>query len=161
MKLRSTTTNLMCYVTAVSREIEIRRQVDSVYIDFAKAFDTVPHILIISKMKYMGFPDRFMEWLWSYLSDRSAYVVVNSSQSRPFNITSGVPQLSFADDLKFYRSITSPLDHAALQDDINPVLIWCGDNGMRVNNNKCKIITFSRRCNPAYHEYSMEGKPLD
>lgn len=47
MKQRSTTTNLMCYVNTLSREVEHGQQVDSIYIDFANAFDTVPHILVI------------------------------------------------------------------------------------------------------------------
>ena len=185
MKHRSTTTNLMCYVSALSREIELRRQVDSVYIDFEKAFDTVPHLLVITKLKHMGFPAWFTEWLWSYLSDRSAHVMVNSARSRNFNITSGVPQgsvlgplifivfvndlssllssvkLSFADDLKIYRIIATVLDHATLQEDINTILVWCSDNGMRINGKKCKVISFSRRNNPTVHEYYMHNDLLD
>lgn len=63
MKRRSTTTNTKCYVSALSHEVEQRCQVDLVYVDFAKTFDIVPHI-----------------------------VVVNEARYRPFNITSGVPQ---------------------------------------------------------------------
>lgn len=185
MRHRSTTTNLMCYVTSLSREIESGNQVDAVYVDFAKAFDTVPHILIIDKLKRIGYPDWLTEWIFSYLSARTAQVVVNSSRSRQINVTSGVPQgsvlgpllfnifvndlclclssfkLSFADDLKFYRIIRSSLDCFALQEDINTLLIWCSDNGMRVNNDKCKVITFTRSNNPVTHQYHMEFAHLE
>lgn len=184
MRQRSTTTNLMCYVTSLSREIESGRQVDAVYVDFAKAFDTVPHILVIEKLKCIGYPDWLAEWVFSYLTGRSAHVVVNSARSHQFYITSGVPQgsvlgpllfnifvndlclrlssfnLSFADDLKLYRVICSPLNCSALQEDINTLLIWCSDNGMRVNSDKCKVISFSRSNNPVLHQYKMESAPL-
>ena len=184
-KHRSTTSNLMCYVTAISRELELKRQVDSVYIDFAKAFDTVPHNLIIKKFNHIGLPSWLTDWLYSYLSDRKAFVRLNSVSSRTFDITSGVPQgsvlgplifiiyvndlceqlssskLSFADDLKFFRAVTSPADCAAIQDDIDRLSVWCSDNGMRVNTKKCKIITFTRSNDFILHDYNIEQNPLE
>lgn len=73
MKHRSTTTNLMCFVNFLSREMEQRRQVDTVYVDFAKAFDTVPHILVIDKMNRLGFPEWFTQWLLSQLTKSSPF----------------------------------------------------------------------------------------
>ncbi|XP_055543632.1 uncharacterized protein LOC129729172 [Wyeomyia smithii] len=123
---RSTTTNLLCYTSVLFREIECRTQVDSVDIDFAKAFHTVPHTFAIGKLRHMGFPDWIPDWLMSYLT-----VQVNFARSRKFNIPSGVPQgsvfkpqlfvndlcqqisstkLLFADDLKIFRIIKSMMD---------------------------------------------------
>ncbi|XP_065075018.1 uncharacterized protein LOC135698813 [Ochlerotatus camptorhynchus] len=65
---RSTTTNLLF------REIERRNQVDSIYIDFSKAFDTVPHAYATEKLKHMGFPDWIADWIRSYLTGRKAFV---------------------------------------------------------------------------------------
>lgn len=185
MKHRSSTTNLMCYVTALSREMEKGRQIDAVYVDFAKAFDTVPHNLVIAKMARIGFPRWITEWIASYLSGRSAFVVVNSARSRMFEISSGVPQgsvlgpllfnvfvndlcvllssfkLSFADDLKLYRIIFSPADCVIMQEDVNSLLMWCSDNGMRVNSKKCKVISFSRSINQINYQYVMETELLE
>ncbi|XP_055632548.1 uncharacterized protein LOC129773021 [Toxorhynchites rutilus septentrionalis] len=72
---RSPTTNLMCYVNKFFHAMENRRQVDSVYVDFSKAFDTVPHTFAIAKLKHIGFPDWITSWLKSYLSDRKGYLL--------------------------------------------------------------------------------------
>lgn len=128
-------------------------------------------------MTHIGFPNWITEWMLSYLSDRTAFVSVNSAKSRSFSITSGVPQgsvlgpllfnifvndlslllksfsLSFADDLKMYRTITSSVDCVTLQEDVNTVLIWCGNNGMSVNSSKCKVISFTRRSRSVSHDY--------
>ncbi|XP_062557490.1 uncharacterized protein LOC134222346 [Armigeres subalbatus] len=97
MKNRSTTTNLMCYVSALSREMEKGRQIDAIYVDYAKAFDTVPHNLVIEKLEHIGFPSWITEWIASYLPSRSAYVVVNSRRSQFFDITSGFLKGVFLD----------------------------------------------------------------
>lgn len=185
VKNRSTTSNLMCYVTAVSRAMESHQQVDAIYVDFAKAFDTVPHMTIIDKMEHLGFPIWLTTWLFSYLTNREAYVTVNAAHSRPLEISSGVPQgsvlgplifiifvndlilklsslkLAFADDLKMYRIISSALDCVILQNDIDTLIVWCGDNGMRINSSKCKAISFSRSPAPRMHHYAIGAIELE
>ncbi|KXJ79524.1 hypothetical protein RP20_CCG000558 [Aedes albopictus] len=69
-------------------------------------------------------------------------------------------KLSFADDLKFFRIIETPNDCTALQEDINSLLMWCNDNGMFVNGQKCKVLSFSRSKNPMHHQYTLEAQPL-
>lgn len=185
VKHRSTTTNLMCYTSVLFKEIEGRNQIDSIYVDFSKAFDVVPHDYAVEKLKYMGFPEHITGWLHSYLTDRKASVSVNSVCSREFTISSGVPQGSvlgplifilfvndvcfrlkspkqmFADDLKFYRVISSVLDCLALQNDIDELLMWCHENGMKVNVTKCKVISFTRRINTISHPYSIGSDTLE
>lgn len=185
VKRRSTTTNLMSYVSFLSSEIENRHQVDAIYFDFSKAFDRVPHDLAIAKFKHLGFPDWITEWLRSYLSSRRAFVKVNGARSRVFSITSGVPQgsvlgplifilfvndvclrlksrlLLFADDMKIYRVISSHLDCCALQADIDELLLWCSENGMELNYSKCKFISFSRRQSRIEFEYSINSETME
>lgn len=144
VKNRSTTTNLMAYASALNSSLEKRCQVDSVYVDFSKAFDKVPHELTLSKLDKLGFPNWLISWLRSYLRDRSAYVKLRSTVSSCFVTPSGVPQgshlgplifilfvndlshrlnshhLMYADDLKIYRIISSLVDCAALQQDTAP-----------------------------------------
>lgn len=180
MKKRSTTTNLLSYVSTLVNRMEKRQQVDAVYVDFAKAFDKVPHILAVEKFKRIGLPEWLTQWILSYLTGRSSSVKVGESYSVPFQVHSGVPQGSilgpllfvlfindlcmkikspkslYADDLKFYRVITSLVDCCALQTDIDGLLEWCSLNGMEANIKKCCVITFSRSRTPIAFEYRME-----
>ena len=101
VRKRSTTTNLMCYVSTLVEKLEKRQQVDSIYIDFSKAFDKVPHNLAVEKLKRIGLPDWLTQWIWSYLTRRSAFVRLGDTLSRPFDIISGVPQGSHLGPLLF------------------------------------------------------------
>ena len=179
IRKRSTTTNLLDFVSTVIEHISKRLQIDAVYVDFSKAFDKVPHQLAIEKFKRMGLPGWLTKWLESYLTGRNAHVRIGETRSTPFNITSGVPQgsilgplifvlfvndicdtlsspkLLFADDLKFYRIIKSLPDCSALQEDINVLLTWCHLNGMEINIKKCCCITFTRKTKPLLFNYKI------
>lgn len=174
----------MTFVTDVLNTMEGRRQVDAVYVDFAKAFDRVPHELAVEKMRRLGLPMWLTVWIHSYLTSRSAFVKINNSMSEVFEIPSGVPQGShlgplifllfindlcdwiksdkvlYADDLKFYRTVTTPIDCLALQSDIVSLLKWCDLNGMEVNAKKCQVITFDRKLVPITHTYNMGSSSL-
>lgn len=182
---RPATSNLLCYSNVLFREVEMRHHVDSIYVDFSKAFDTVPHHYPVEKIRHMGFPDWIVVWISSYLTGRKTFVQVNSSRSNTFSIPSGVPQgsvlgplifvlyindlcnrissakLLYADDLKIFRVIKSILDCVALQTDIDALLRWCDENGMSVNLRKCKVITFCRCLSPTIHVYTITGTALE
>lgn len=185
VRKRSTTTNLMSYTHSIINHLEKRNQVDAIYIDFAKAFDKVPHELAIEKLSRLGLPFWVIQWLKSYLSSRKAFVKVHDARSNVFDIPSGVPQgshlgplifilyindlcetlnsskLLYADDLKLFRVIKSLLDCCALQADIRTVSRWCEVNGMQMNVSKCKVITFTRRQSIISFDYSLDNTSLE
>lgn len=185
VKKRSTTTNLMTYVTMLTNLIEKRKQIDAVYIDFSKAFDRVPHLLAVEKLRRMGFPDWLTGWIASYLQNRRASVRLGAIKSESFHITSGVPQGShlgpllfilfvndlcgelksfksmYADDLKIFRVVSSALDCCALQADVEQVVDWCHRNGMEVNVQKCSVITFTRLFSPIVFSYTLRNCALE
>lgn len=129
-----------------------------------KCFQQSPPDLAIKKLERMRLPHWITEWLHSYLSGRKAFVRIGDTQSSVFDVTSGVLQgsvlgplifvlfindvshrlksckLIYADDLKIYRAITSAIDCYVLQSDDNEPLLWCSENGMLLNNSKCKCI---------------------
>ena len=61
-------------------------------VDFAKAFDSVWHSALLSKLLSLDLPLCFVEWIRSYLSDRPSKVRICNSYSRPFRLRRGVPQ---------------------------------------------------------------------
>ena len=74
VKGRSTLTNLLIYNNYISKILAKYNQVDSVYLDFAKAFDSVNHSLLIFKLSRMGLRGVTLRWLISYLSKRELQV---------------------------------------------------------------------------------------
>ena len=73
----------------------------SVFIDLAKAFDTVDHEILISKLKYYGVCDESLPWFENYLSRRKQLVCIDSQSSEELENTSGVTQGSILGPLLF------------------------------------------------------------
>jgi hypothetical protein len=60
--------------------------------DFAKAFDKVPHCRLLYKLQYHGIQETTLLWIEAFLSDRTQTVVVSGMSSNIVPFTSGVPQ---------------------------------------------------------------------
>ena len=65
---------------------------DVLYLDFAKAFDKVPHSRLLTKCRGLGLGGRLLHWVEKWLSDRKQRVILNGSFSDWVNVLSGVPQ---------------------------------------------------------------------
>ena len=74
LKSRSTTTQLVKVFNDSQYVIDNNGQSDVLYLDLSKAFDTIPHDLLILKLKYHGFHGFLLKWLCSYLSRRQQHV---------------------------------------------------------------------------------------
>ena len=66
--------------------------VDAVYLDFRKAFDTVPHERLLTKLNGYGIQGDLLQWVRNFLFDRKQYVTINNNSSNMIPVTSGVPQ---------------------------------------------------------------------
>lgn len=64
----------------------------AVFLDFAKAFDKVPHNLLFYKLSTLSIDPQVMAWIISFLSDRFQSVYANNTSSTAIPVTSGVPQ---------------------------------------------------------------------
>ena len=72
-----------------------------ILIDLQKAFDTINHVILVSKIKCLGFCEKACKCFQSYLSNRKFKVHINNTFSEPGNLPCGVPQGSILGPLLF------------------------------------------------------------
>jgi hypothetical protein len=92
---------LVCLVEKISNALENGDYVLGLFLDFSKAFDTVNHEILLSKLDYLGVRGVALKWFESYLSQRSQHVVYNDVASSSLTIKCGVPQGSILGPLLF------------------------------------------------------------
>ena len=78
----------------------------SVFLDFKKAFDTVDHKILLSKLDFYGIRGVSHEWLKSHLSVKNRITVIDGITSYSSSISHGVPQGSALGSLLFLIFIT-------------------------------------------------------
>ena len=153
--------------------------------DFSKAFDKVGHERLLKKLNFYGVRGKNLQWIASFLHNRSQRVVLDGLQSTAVNVESGVPQGSvlgpclflyyindlpdklsspvrlFADDAITYLTIENDQQANQLQGDLNRIGEWSDSWMMELNTKKCHVITVSRKRNNIVHPYYLNGTPLE
>lgn len=186
VKGRSTTTQLLSYLTECAEAVACGEVVDSIYFDFAKAFDTVPHQRLLSKLSSYGIGGLLLQWIKSFLLERQQVVRVNGHYSYSSKVISGVPQGSvlgpllfviyindlpdcvssssylFADDTKVLRKINSESDAKQLQDDIDALHEWSKKWLLKFHPDKCHVLTIGKFDNIMHTErYTLGSCELE
>ena len=178
---KSTTGALLAATDQWFRFLEQGCDICAVFFDYSKAFDTVPHRLLVQKLQGYNVHPLILRWIMSYLSMRTQYVCVDGSSSDILPAISGVPQgsvlgpllfniyinditnvslsngsmLLYADDSMLYRPIHTDDDYYHLQLDINKLCTWTDNNLLRYNSTKCKYMVISRRKQPTLPSTSL------
>jgi hypothetical protein len=142
-----------------------------VFLDFSKAFDTVNHSILIEKLFHYGIRGNALEWLKSYLCNRSQFVVYNGYQSSVKIIDTGVPQgsilgpllfliyindlinvckystpLLFADDTNlFFAETNINVLTANINEELQRVSTWLKVNKLSLNVNKTQYMYFTSK----------------
>lgn len=162
---RSTETQLLTCVNEWCDSIETGAFVDIVYLDISKAFDTVSHPKLLSKLSAAGIDGKIYSVIENFLCDRTQSVKINESLSETSNVTSGVPQGSvlgpilflcyindignvlnnaflkiFADDSKVYMSDSNVGMGPLLSNDICNIFTWADTNQLKMSIEKCNVL---------------------
>ena len=89
---KSCVTQLIATVNEIAEHMNAGKQTDVIMLDFAKAFDKVPHVRLCHKLSHLGINGPLLMWIENFLSGRSQQVVVNGEKSSISSVSSGVPQ---------------------------------------------------------------------
>lgn len=171
---RSCMTQLLEVMEELTLLLDGRNAVDILYLDFRKAFDSVPHERLLLKMKAYGITGNILHWTRSFLTNRIQKVKVGSAWSSEGKVLSGIPQGSilgpvlftifindlpdcvqssckiFADDTKIYGKTDNS---QCLQDDIDRMQRWTEVWNLYFNAEKCKVLHLGKN-NPC-NNYTM------
>ena len=183
---KSTLSNLLEYLEDLTRLVDEGHAVDIVYLDFAKAFDKVPHMRLMRKCEGLGIQGDILRWVQEWLTDRKQRVVLNGKCSKWGDVLSGVPQGSvlgptlflifindidiasdvtgafikkFADDTKCYQVVKTQEDREKFQAMLDNLAKWSSDWQMLFNVDKCHVLHIGKK-NPEF-EYNWGAGQLE
>ena len=133
-------------------------------LDFSKAFDTVAHKGLLQKLEYYGIRGHHLNWMQSWLLNRTQQVVLKGEHSEKSNIESGAPQGTvlgplcfllyindmgnniswnqklFADDTLLYGLVYKATDVLYLQRDLDSLVTWAQECQMNFHPSKCYVL---------------------
>ena len=185
LKRRSTTSNLLEAINDWTQYLDNKIPLDIIYIDLAKAFDTVSHEKLIYKLRLLGIGGNMLSWFTSFLTGRIQCVRVSNNFSSPYLVTSGIGQGTilgpllfilyvndvvdciapetkiqmYADDAKIYRPIRTVSDNDSLQQDLKSLTNFFNSWQLKMNNDKCNVIHLGH--NNQEFSYKIEDDALD
>ena len=183
----STIHALLSFIDKAAHSFDRSSHMIGIFLDFAKAFDTINHDILLYKLSHYGVRGKALEWFRSYLSIRKQYVFLNNHSSEFCNINCGVPQgsilgpllfiiyindfcrssdilsfIHFADDTNLFFSHHDPLVLAEIVNfELIKVLQWIRANKLSLNLQKTKYMLFSKSIESLPINISFEDYPLE
>ena len=171
-------TNLVAFYDGVTTRVDKGKPMDVIYLDFCKAFDTVPHNILLPTLERYGFDGWTVRWMRIWLVGCIQRAVVNGSMFRWTLVTGGVPQGSvlgpvlfntFINDIAGLSAPSSLSASASLQmtcqkDRMPTRGTWTSWRGgpvcvMRFNKAKCKVLHMGR--GNLQYQYGLEDEGIE
>jgi sarcosine oxidase/L-pipecolate oxidase len=87
---RSSASQLLLSFSSIFKSCDQGRSTDQIFLDFRKAFDSIPHSILLYKLWAVGITGPLWQWFRGYLNDRKHFVKVNSYSSQFLTLRSGV-----------------------------------------------------------------------
>ena len=163
---KSTTTQLLECFSDWNIALNGRNQIDIIYLDYAKAFDSVVHSKLLAKLQSYGVDGLLLGWINSFLTGRSQFVKIAAACSSAVCVISGVPQGSvlgpvlfivyindicevvpsgvtvklFADDAKLYSVFGNTLAPDCLQNCLTAISDWSNHWQLTLSPTKCSVL---------------------
>ena len=182
---RSTQTQLLQHYCDIFETIQEGSRMDTIFLDFSKAFDKVNHDILLQKVAKHKIKGKIGKWLQEFLSNRKYRVVANGEKSEIQDVISGVPQGTvlaallfvimisdideevknsiircFADDTKVSSKIKSEADKVLLQEDLQRIYEWANANLMEFNENKFEQMSHGDTTNISVEPYKTPSGNL-
>lgn len=165
---RGTQQALSCLQEIVQEALDNKEHPVAVFLDYSRAFDTVPVKRLINKLKAMGIDGLALQVLTSYLQNRTQCIKVGSTLSRELNVHYGVPQggtiapllfvayindllystepfetrIGYADDTCIIFRFKEKVCRGSIENTLKEIQKWSVVNGLVLNSNKSQYITF-------------------
>ena len=183
LKNKSTLTNLLLTLNDITKAIDEKNNIDIIYIDLAKAFDSVSHPKLLYKLEKLGFGGDVLSWLGAFITNRPQCVKVNDASSSVFYARSGVAQGSilgpclfllyindisdcisyskvqmYADDTKLYCKVNDIEDCNIAANDLDNIFEYFDLWQLNINVDKCEIVHLGN--NNLFYPYTIDDMQI-
>ena len=183
---RSCVTSLVRSTHAFAKALDDRKQVDTVFLDYSKVFDSVSFNCLLKELLDVSIRGKLLSWFRSYLTCRRHRTVIDGCESSLLPISSGVPQGSnlgpllfiifmktapkaihssttvqlYVDDMKCSRIIDNTNDVQQLYSELSNLNDWSADHFMEFNSKKCKYLAITRKKNVVDSNFTLNGSQI-
>ena len=151
-KLHSTEFASIELVDRISQYMDSGKLPLSIFLDLSKAFDTLDHSILLSKLKFYGVSNTPLKWFQSYLQNRQQFVEFDGTCSDTTFLNTGVPQGSILGPLLFLiymndiHTASNKFDMILYADDTNLISPLCSFNSS-LSCNKSEMEHMSQQIN--------------